>query len=209
MLTGVIVGVVAMVVASIARAASNEGAVKQMTRVFAAHRAGGVDAARAEVDKTFPPTQWPKLASRYAALALIGDRATLEREVDAIDGPLKRISYYKSVGLLACASVGDGPARANQLAEHVAICERDLPRVMSQLKKWLHGIAQVGSTLGGASSDALKGVRPGMIVPANMPWVQVLLWDAVVRSFERDGKTQEATNARANLAHLERAKQAS
>ena len=208
MLTGALFGLVGAVIFGIIKAITAEGAIGQMNRVFKALRTGGLEAARSEVDKTFKPQSRPDrvFAPRYAALSLIGDRVTLEREVGAINGPIKNICLGKSYGLLGLVLVGD-PTAPGKLAEHAATCERELPRMMAKIKEAVRGIATIGAGVVSGSTDSISKLRPGLFI-FGTPWTKALLWDAVVRSFERDGKTEFAANARGNLAHLDRARHA-
>jgi len=194
-----IVGIVVVVlIVAIVKGLSGD----KMKQVFAALRTSGVDAARAEVDKMFTPTRNPPLAARFAALALIGDRSTLAREVGAASGKLRNIAYQKAWGLLGLVLLDDPSARA-ALAEHVALCDRELPMMMGKIKQAIRGIG----TIGAGDVDAIAKLTPGLF-PFHTEWTRALTWECVARAFDRGGKPELAKNARQRLAELERAKAA-
>jgi hypothetical protein len=191
----------------IARVIVSEGGISQMNKVFRALREGGVDAARSQLDGYFKPTaRVGARAPRFAALALIGDGATLAREVAAVTEPVKASCLAKAYGLLGLIVLGD-PSASAQLAAHAAECERDLPRTFGKIRQAVRGIAAIGAAVPAGSTDPLTELRPGLFV-FGTPWTKALLWDACARAFERDGQPQRAANTRAINAHLERARAA-
>jgi hypothetical protein len=194
----VFVGLV--VLGGIIRFAISEGGIGQMKRAFEAKRAGGAPAARAVIDKALK-RPYPV---RFAALALLGDREALERELPSLD-PVKQ-GYARAAALLGLAMLGD-TARFAELTAHAEAFARDAPKMWSRIKDNVKGIARIGGYLAGGSTDGLEKERPGMYA-MNQPWLAALLWEASVRAFERDGKSALAANARQHLAHLDRARQA-
>jgi hypothetical protein len=200
---GVIIAIGVAGIGFVISVVTSERGIGQMKRAFDAKRAGGIEAARAVIDKALTPKR--PFPERFAALALIGDRDGLVRELAALpESP--RTGYARAAGLFGLALLGDAQA-PEQLANHAAAFERDAPRIFGRIKDNVKGIAAIGATLGGASSETLLKLRPGLYT-MNQPWSTAMLWEACVRAFERDGKTQEASNARGHLAHLDRARNA-
>ena len=101
----------------------SESGIEQMNRAFAALRSGGADAARAVVEQAQPKM----FAERMAALALIGDRAALERDLAALD-PSPKTGYARIAALLGLMLFSDDPD-AGALTAHAAAFDRDGPRM--------------------------------------------------------------------------------
>jgi len=209
LLYGSIFLVVSAVIAAV-RFFQSEDAIGQMKRIFGALHAAGIAAARFQIDSTAtlrPGQRTAALASRFAALALVGDREALTREVDAITDPVTVSCLTKAYGLVGLVLVGDERAAA-RLAEHAATCERELPKIQRAIRAAVRDIAAIGAGVVAGPTDAIAKLRPGLIIAAT-PWTKALLQEACARAFERDGKRDWATNARGHNAHLERARQAS
>src|SRR5882724_8203842 len=183
---GIIGILVVAVIIALVKVMGQDKAGGAMKRIFGALRGGGVDAARAEIDKLFAPGRSPPLAAWFAALALIGDRAMPAREVAAADGKLRNIAYQKAYGLLGLVLAGD-PSASQQLADHAALCDRELSRVMGKIKDAIRDLAVIGAALAGGTSDPMRKVRAGLL-PFHTEWTRGLVWECVARAFERDGK---------------------
>ena len=197
----VVVLIAAGLLGGVIRFALTEGGISQMNRAFAALRAGGIDAARAVIDKA-QPKPYPE---RMAALALIGDRATLERDLAALD-PSPKTGYTRAAALLGLMLFSDAPD-AGALVAHAAAFDRDAPRMWGRIKTNVNGIAAIGAALASRDTTALRKLSPGQLA-LNQPWLTALLWEASVRAFERAGQADLAANARQHLAHLDRARRA-
>jgi hypothetical protein len=202
----VIVGLV--VLGGIVRFAVAEGGISQMQRIFGAKRAGGLEAARAALDRMWKPATRPDRAfsPRLAALALLGDREQLAREVAAIQGSARMVGYQKAYGLLGLVLVGDADAPA-QLAAHAAAFERDAPALMSKVKQAVRGIAEIGAALSGGpgSIEPIQRLRPDLFAFA-VPWTKALVWECCARAYERAGQADKAANCRVANGHFERAR---
>ena len=205
---GIIGIILVAIILAIVKVLGEDKAGGAMKRILAARRASGVEAARAEIDKAWKPAVRPDrpFGARLCALALAGDRETLAREVGFIDGKLRVVCYPKTWGLLGLVLAGD-PSAPQQLADHVARCQRELPGVMKKIKEAIRDIGVIGAALAGASSEPMRNIRAGLF-PFHNEWTRALVWECCARAFERDGKLEEAKNVRGRNAVFERAKAA-
>ena len=201
---GVAISFAIAVVFAIAFAVRGASWQKLAERMFAARRTGGIPAARAELDKTWkPPTRGDRVFSlRLCAMTLIGDRDGLAREVAMIDGPPRVICYHKTFGLLGLVLLGD-PSAPARLAEHAEKMERELPRIMGKIKAAIREVSAIGAAVTAGPTDAIAKMRPDLY-PFVTQWHKFVIWSAVVRAFERDGKTEWANNARTRLSGFDK-----
>jgi hypothetical protein len=133
---------------------------------FEALRAQDPAAARAWIDTTFPHAPGAKLKGaheRIAALSLIGDFATIEREIGLVEGTSGHHLVARMVGWFALTVRGPDPRRAaEQLhALYVAAKAQKMPgpRALDAYATFLGGI---GPGFGGDDSiwlDRLSGFQ--------------------------------------------------
>jgi hypothetical protein len=201
MLQGALIGLIVGVVAVIVRSVASGNAAAALKQALAARSTGGIPAARAVLD--------PKLkrgtAQRAAGFALIDDREAIEAELASFADPVKQ-GHARAVALLALGVLGD-QRRLPELAALAEQFERDAPRLWKLPKAAMRDLAAMGRVVAGAPSSELDKVKPD-VAALQDAWVKLWLWDVVARGFERDGRADVAANARARTQVLNESRRA-
>jgi hypothetical protein len=214
---GIVLGIAGAVVASLIVFAVWEivtaGAQKKAAPILQAYAAAGPAAARLEIDRIYLPAaqvtskNWTLVRQRLAALALVRDADSLERETAALTGEPQLVAYAGLVGCIGQAWLGRDPAVAAGRARdlHAAV-EKKFPGVFGKLARdWSGALASIVFALAGGDLDAMNNAGPhlGRIVQGQ-PLTYILVWEAAARAFELRDEHQNARNVRERLRRFQK-----
>ncbi|MFO0748042.1 MAG: hypothetical protein U1F43_20635 [Myxococcota bacterium] len=128
MLMGAITAAVLGTLVFVVMLLRNSGRAQKVLRPLAA---GDRGAARAALDRMVParkrvssPRETGPVRERWAGLAVLEDAATIQAELDALEGPESALMFAKNIGYLALTLVGpNAQASASALAALAADAE--------------------------------------------------------------------------------------
>jgi hypothetical protein len=195
---GVVGAIIVGLIIFIAKERSRSGA----KQIFEALHAGGVAAARPLVDQRYPNRKNRAAPARFAALALIGDCETIERELPSLVGHPLWVATTQSVAWLALALYGrDAKTALARLADTTQRGISKAPRLAKVAIEHLVALSALGAATAGG---------PVSTIPAAAVWrlagqdamMRLLLVEAWARGYEAAGEPEKAANARERIRDL-------
>src|SRR5581483_2957596 len=206
---GIVAAVIVMgLVLAIGAGLANAAGAKKGKQVFAAFSAGGIVAARAAVDRLYPRTKNGAHHERLAALGLLGDVESLERELPLLDGRPLVVYRAQMIGLLGLALAGrDVAACAARMKEIAERNQRESPKLAKLPIRWMHAFANLGAALATRAPSLLE--RPLLIqATRGQPMLKILCWETMIKVFELAGDAERAANVRQDLGWMNEVRRA-
>lgn len=192
---GAIVGVIMMLVMYVKRSKRKGALLKTLEEQ-------GQAAAKAELDRMIKPVGAIPISKivdqceRMASLAIIGDTAALQAEVDGHSGKLTAVAQVNGLALLGLAIRSDDPApHAQALTELSAKMDAEGGALMKLVKEKLRTYAGVAQAIAGQPVDRSIHSQGRTLAGKEMGTPKIILLQAMVRAAEGAGENAEPLRA--------------
>jgi hypothetical protein len=205
MMTGMIVGLIVGLIGALSFTLKTKGAAK---KVLSTLDTEGADAARLKLEQVIRPlekigaNQIVEQRDRMAALGIIGDVASIEREMARHQGPLPTLAQVHSVGLLGIVLRGDDAKRqdaARQLDALATRVETESGRIYGLVKKKTRAMAHLARTL--ATGEPLRAEHQQDILPLtrDIGIAPILASAALAQACDATGMREQAEQLRQKI----------
>ena len=170
---------------------------RQRRRLLHSLHGEGAMAARQLLDRLLPATSKLSFSGiadgreRMAALALLAEVETIERELKLHHGPLVAVAQVAATGLLGLAVRGDAAHAARRLTALADQFEHEGAWWSGAVKRRVRLVANLAGALAGV--PLTDPVREGFgQIRGEGGISQLLIWHAMAQALARDGRVGEA-----------------
>ena len=206
MLEGAILGGIVGFIVAFMAGRKRLGAARRVNEAF---RASGIDGARALLDDWIPPVSGEVAVSkllnvmeRLAALGVMGDLETLERELKSVSGALTVSVQLKTIGTVGLLLGSEDRQRWVTDIEALATkVESEGGRMLTLVKRTTRFIARVGGELVGRGACDLEArTRLANYAQKMGPFTKILLLRLLVESAQVTDRPVDELRARLHKA---------